>query len=121
MAISNLRSEISNSETPMKRRAPLITALAITLVVVAAYVGWKVLNRQRTLDTRIAERHLADASSSALALRPVGGGPGPGLGGGRRHRLRQPHRGGRACLPLYAQPGEGGADRVRRADGPHRL
>src|SRR4051812_16901414 len=55
----------------MKRRAPLITALAIALVVVGVYVGWKILKRQRTLDTRIAERHLADASSSALAFAPV--------------------------------------------------
>src|SRR3954465_14362906 len=71
MAISNLKSEISNSETPMKRRAPLITALAIALVVVGVYVGWKVLKPQRTLDTRIAERHLADASSAGLAFAPV--------------------------------------------------
>src|SRR4051812_49941179 len=55
----------------MKRRAPLITALAIALVVVGVYVGWKVLKRQRTLDTRIAERHLADASSAGLAFAPV--------------------------------------------------
>src|SRR3954471_1399737 len=71
----------------MRRRAPLLTALAIALVVVGAYVGWKVWKRQRTLDTRIAERRVAGAGSSAAAVTAVeecrrwGGARGEGVSG----------------------------------------
>jgi outer membrane protein assembly factor BamB len=55
----------------MKRRGPIITVVVILLAVGGIYVGSKIWQRSRALDTRIAERRVADAASAGAAFAPV--------------------------------------------------